>query len=80
MENLRSGLLPLGYFMFVFFFLWLCWILPAACGLSLVVSRRGYSLVVVSLVSEHRFKDLLASEAAARRLQSVGFSSCGAWA
>ena len=41
---------------------WLCWIIVAACGLSLVAASRGYSLVathrlliaVASLVVEHR--------------------------
>ena len=46
----------------LFFFFWLFWVFVAACGLSLVSVRRGYSLAVVhglltgmsSLVAEHR--------------------------
>ena len=45
-----------------FFFFWLCWVFVSVCGLSLVATSRGYSLIVVhgllivvaSLVVEHR--------------------------
>ena len=48
-------------FFFLIFYCWLYWIFIAACGLSLVVASRGYSLVVVcrhlivvaSLIVEH---------------------------
>ena len=46
---------------FLFVYFWLHWVFMAACGLSLVVASRGYSLVAVcrlliavaSLVAEH---------------------------
>ena len=48
-------------YLFIFIF-WLCWILVAVCGLSLVAQSKGCSLVVVhghliavaSLVAQHR--------------------------
>ena len=42
--------MPLALFFFILFiYFWLRWVLvaAAACGLSLVVARRGCSLVVV---------------------------------
>ena len=46
------------------FYLWLCWVFVAACGLSPVMASGGYSLVavcglliaVVSLIVEHRLQ------------------------
>ena len=45
----------------LFIYLWLHWVLVAACRLSLVVASRGYSLLgcrlliaVASIVVEHR--------------------------
>ena len=32
---------------YLFVYFWLCWVFVAASGLSLVVERRGYSLVAV---------------------------------
>ena len=52
----------LGFLKYIYIYIyWLCWVFVAACGLSLVVESRGYSLVVVhglliavaSLVAEH---------------------------
>ena len=56
----------LGYFNFFFFkdffiYFWLCWVLVAACRLSVVVVSGGYCLAVVygllivvtSLLEEH---------------------------
>ena len=48
-------------FLFFYFIVWLCWVFIAACRLSLVAARRGYSLVGVRglliavdfLVGEH---------------------------
>ena len=48
-------------FIFIYLFIWLCWVIIAARGLSLVVASGGYSFVVVggllitvaSLVAEH---------------------------
>ena len=48
-------------FTYLFIYFWLCWVLVAACRLSLVVASGGYSLVAVfgplfavaSLVIEH---------------------------
>ena len=48
-------------FLFIYFIVWLCWVFTAACGLSLLAARRGYSLVAVRglliavdfLVGEH---------------------------
>ena len=56
-----------------FFFFWLCWVFVSVCGLSLVVTSRGYSLIVVhgllivvaSLVVEHRVQCVPVSVAAA---------------
>ena len=48
------------HFNFYFIYFWLCWVFVAACGLSLVAARGGYSVVVhrlltavASLVAEH---------------------------
>ena len=59
----RISLLGLGFKSVVFCFIYfgLCWILVAACGLSLVAVSGGYSVVVLhrlliavaSLVVEH---------------------------
>ena len=51
---------PMQTFSFSFYF-WLCWVLVAARGLSLIAASRGYPLVAVnrllivvaSLVAEH---------------------------
>ena len=47
-------------FIYLFIYFWLCWVFVAACGLSLVVASRDYSLLwcqlliaVASLVVEH---------------------------
>ena len=66
-----------------FFFFWLCWVFVSVCGLSLVVTNRGYSLIVVhgllivvaSLVVEHRVQCVPVSVAAALRLSCP--SACG---
>ena len=60
----------LAYFFlnFICFYLRLCWVFVAACGLSLVVVSRGYSSVVVrgllieaaSLTAEHRVQSVWA--------------------
>ena len=47
--------------MYLFIFIWLCWVFVAMCGLFLVAVTMGYSLAVVrrlvivvaSLVGEH---------------------------
>ena len=40
-------------------YFWLHWVVVAACGLSLVVAKRGYfSAVVASLVAEHGLKSV----------------------
>ena len=54
------------------YYLFLCWVFSAACRLSLVAVRSGYSLVVVhepliavaSLIVEHRLQRMQASVAA----------------
>ena len=56
--------IPPSLFLFIYLFIyfWLCWVLVANRGLSLVVASRSHSLVadlgfliaVASLVSEHR--------------------------
>ena len=48
-------------FLFIYLIVWLCWVFTAACGLSLVAARWGYSLVAARglliavdfLVGEH---------------------------
>ena len=57
-----SHLLSFYLFIYLFIYFWLCWVLVAKRGLSLVVASRSHSLVadlgfliaVASLVSEHR--------------------------
>ena len=80
--------------LFIYYFL-LCWVFIAACRLSLVAARSGYSLVVVhepliaaaSLIVEHRLQRMQASVAAVCGLCSCGswvlehrLNCCGAWA
>ena len=58
------------------FYFWLHWIFIAACGLSLVMVSRNYSLVVgngISLSGSFSY-------CRARSLKHVSFSSCGSWA
>ena len=52
----------IGHFLFIYlFYFWLCWVLVAAHGLSLVggeqallfVAVRGLLIAVASLVAEH---------------------------
>ena len=63
-------------FIYSFINFWLCWVFVAACGLSLVLGSRGYSLVVV-----HRLLTVLASlePCPGQALEWAGFSSCGMW-
>ena len=60
-------LLPDDYMQMTWFFFnidlliyfWLHWVVVAACGLSLVMAKRGYfSAVVASLVAEHGLKSV----------------------
>ena len=79
------------WFSFSFFFslsFWLCWVFIAACGLSLFVVSRGYSLLQCTGFSL-QWPLLLRSTGArragfgscgTRALGHVGFSSCGMWA
>ena len=53
-----------------FIYFWLCWVLVAPCGLSLVVASGGYSLVVA-----HRLLHVVASLFVKHRLQSAQASS-----
>ena len=53
------SIIPPSLFLFIYF--WLCWVLVAERGLSLVASRShslvadlGFLIAVASLVSEHR--------------------------
>ena len=59
-----------------FFYFWLHWIFIAACGLSLVLVSRNYSLVVGHGISSSGSF----SCCRARSLKHVSFSSCGFWA
>ena len=43
-QSKNYGMKILFIFLNLFYF-WLCWVLMAVCGLSLVVASRGYSLV-----------------------------------
>ena len=40
-----SSLFFLESILFIYFYFWLRWVFAAACGLSLVVASRGYSLL-----------------------------------
>ena len=66
-------------FIYLFIYLWLCWVFVAVRGLSLVVVRRGYSFIVAC-----RLLIVVASRCGAQALgvrASVvvarGLSSCG---
>ena len=60
-----QGVIPEGLFknsyLFIFIYLWLCWVFPAVCRHSPVAESRSYSLVLVCglliavapLVAEH---------------------------
>ena len=60
---------------YLFIYLWLCWVFVSVRGLSLIAESGGHSssrcaglsLIVASLVPEHR-------------LQTRRLSSCGSWA
>ena len=56
----------------LFIYFWLCWVFVAACGLSLVVASRGYSLVVVSRLLIEGFSCF-----GVWALGLAGFSICG---
>ena len=66
-----------------FYYFWLCWVFVAVLGVSLVVVRRGYSLLsvnklliaVASLAVEHGLKGTQATV-----IVACGLSSCGFWA
>ena len=60
---------PLKIFLFwggvyLFIYLWLCWVFVSVRGLSLVAARGGHSTIAASLVAEHR-------------LQTRRLSNCG---
>ena len=62
-----------------FIYFWLCWVLVAPCGLSLVVASGGYSLVVAhrlliavaSLFVKHRLQGAQASSSCSMRAQQL---------
>ena len=64
---------------YLFIYLWLCWVFVPVHGLSLVVASRGYHLAVVrgrliavaSLVAEHRLWSTQASVFGVHRLRSL---------
>ena len=56
-------------------YFWLCWVLVAACGLSLVAASRGYSSLQCVGFSL-RWLLLLRSMGS----RHAGFNSCGTWA
>ena len=84
MTSQDDELLGRGCFLFFFFFnefiylfiyFWLRWVFVAVCGLSLVVTRGGYSslrCVGFSLQWLHLLRSMGS--------RHVGFSSCSTWA
>ena len=42
-SRIRSYILFLKFYFILFIYFWLCWVFTAACGLSLVVAKGGYS-------------------------------------
>ena len=60
---------------YIFIYFWLHWVFIAACGLSLVVASRGYSLLQCAGFSLWWL--LLLQSMGSRH---AGFSSCGMWA
>ena len=62
----------INLFIYLFIYLWLCWVFIAACGLSLVSASRGYSLLRCAGFS---FLWLLVLRSTGSR--HAGFSSCG---
>ena len=77
LDLLSHFLFSFSYFLnlFICFYFWLCWVFAAACGLSLVVVSRGYSLLRCAGFS-WRWLLLLWSTGS----KYAGFSSCGSWA
>ena len=78
--------LPLQFFWKVYFFkfylficlFWLCWVLVAVCGLSLVAMSRGYcSLWYVGFSMQEK---QLAQQLQYAGPRACGLSSCGSWA
>ena len=68
---------PIAFYKFInlFIYFWLCWVFVAACGLSLVAARGGYSslrCMGFSLL----WLPLLRSTGS----RDGGFSSCSMWA
>ena len=66
---ISSHFLFLKFYLFIH--LWLCWVFIAACGLSLVSTSRGYSLVAMH--------GLLIEVASLAEEQCWGFNNGGAW-
>ena len=62
-------------YIYLFIYLWLCWVFLAACGLSLVAASGGYSSLRCVGFS---LRWLLLFQSTGSR--HVGFSSCGTWA
>ena len=62
-------------FIYLFIYLWLCWVFVAACRLSLVGVSGGYSSL--QCVGFSLWWLLLLRSTSSRR---AGFSSCSVWA
>ena len=60
---------------YLFIYLWLCWVFVAVLRPSLVVESRGHSLVVA-----RGFLIAVAYCCGVQALGLAGFSSCGMWA
>ena len=56
----------------LFIYFWLCWVFVAACGLSLVAARGGYSLLHCAGFSLRWLLSLWSTGS-----RCMGFSSCG---
>ena len=77
MEDKSQGTINVTIFFIYlsFIYFWLCWVFVAACGLSLVAVRGGYSSLQCAGFSLWWL--LLLQSTCSRHM---GFSSCGSWA
>ena len=72
--------LRLSSFLSFLIYLWMCWVIDAMHGISLVVLSQGFSIVAVcglltvvaSVFVEHRFWDMWALVVVASRLSHCG--------
>ena len=58
------------------FFFWLCWVFVPACGLSLVATSRGYSLIVVHGLLIKVLPLLWSTGSSVRQFKKLWHSGC----